>query len=75
MVLEADWGRVINPERKVTPSETDGHALHNRTLREQRGLKFRVNLSVCQNHPEDLLKPRVLGPTPEFLSQEVQGGA
>lgn len=53
----------------------DGYALHNWKLREQRGLQFQANLSVQQNHLKDLLKGKVLGPTPEFLSQAFRGGA
>lgn len=52
----------------MSPSEIDGYALHNR------GLKFRENLNMHQNHLEDLLKHGVLDPAPEFLSQEVQAG-
>lgn len=59
----------------MNPSEVEGYALCNRKLREQRGLGFRANLSVPQNHPEDLLKHGVLGPTPEVPIWGVQGGA
>lgn len=73
--MEADWGRSVNPERKVNASKMDGYALCNRKHREQRGLEFRANLSVYQNHLEDLLTHRVLSPAPQWLVQEVWGGA
>ena len=47
----------------------DGYALHKRKHREQRGLEIRASLSMYQNHLEDLVKHRVLGPAPELVRE------
>lgn len=58
--MEAEQGGVTDPERKVNPSEMNGHALWNRKLRGggQRGPKFKADLNVHQSHLEDSPKPQ-----------------